>query len=155
MKWLTIGILLNFFVAAPVLSELTKEDLQAIRAIVKEEIAESEARTDLKLQLLTTRIDEMDKRLTASIANVDKGLTSSSGNVDKRLGFLQALVLVLVTAVIGVPVGIFFYFERRIAKRNKESQGGDSSDPREIFTYLGEILTSRNAMINPRAGKTE
>ena len=31
MKWLTIGVLLNFFFAAPVLSELTKEDLQAIR----------------------------------------------------------------------------------------------------------------------------
>ena len=26
MKWLTIGVLLNFVLAAPVLSELTKED---------------------------------------------------------------------------------------------------------------------------------
>ena len=84
MKRLTIGILLNFFVAAPVLSELTKEDLQAIRAIVKEEIAESETRTDLKLQILTTRIDEMDKRLTASITSMDK-----------RVGFLQILVVTL------------------------------------------------------------
>ena len=138
MKWLTIGILLNFLFAAPVLSELTKEDLQAIRAIVKEEIAESEARTDLKFQLLTTRIDEMDKRLTASIADVNKGVTSSSSNVDKRLGFLQALVLVLVTAVIGVPVGIFIYLEKRIVKGNKESQGEDSPHPQEIFAYLQE-----------------
>ncbi len=138
MKWLTIGVLLNFFFAAPVLSELTKEDLQAIRAIVKEEIAESEARTDLKLQLLTTRIDEMDKRLTASIADVDKRLTSSSSNVDKRLGFLQNLVIVLITAVISVPVGIFVYFERRIGKGNRDSQGEDSSPSQEILAYLQE-----------------
>ena len=149
MKWLTIGILLNFLLAAPVLSELTKEDLQAIRAIVKEEIAESEARTDLKFQLLTTRIDEIDKRLTASIADVDKRLTNSINSmdekftnsissVDKRLGFLQALIVVLITAVIGVPTVIFFYFERRTTKGNKESQGEDSSPFQEILAYMRE-----------------
>ena len=116
MKWFTIGILLNFLFAAPVLSELTKEDLQAIRAIVKEEIAESEARTDLKFQSLTTRIDEMDKRLTASITNVGKRLTNSIGSVDKRLGFLQAFLVALVPAVIGVLAGIVLYFEKRTAK---------------------------------------
>ena len=147
MKWFTIGILLNFLLATPVLSELTKEDLQAIRAIVKEEIAESEARTDLKLQLLITRIDEMDKRLTASIANVDKRLTasitdvdkrltSSISSVDKRLGFLQTLVVVLITAVIGVPTIIFIYLERKTAKGNNESQGEDSSPFQEILAYM-------------------
>ena len=136
MKWLTIGFLINFFFAAPVLSELTKEDLQAIRAIVKEEIAESEARTDLKLQLLTTRIDEMDKRLTASTANVNKRFTNSISSVDKQLGFLQTLVVVLITAVIGVPTGIFIYLERRTVKGNKESQGEDSSGSQEILAYL-------------------
>ena len=92
---------------------------------MKEEIAESEARTDLKLKVLTTRIDEMDKRLTASIAGMDK-----------RLGFLQALVIVLVTAVIGVPTGIFIHLERRTVKGNKESQGEDSSLSQEIPVYL-------------------
>ncbi len=116
MKWLTIGFLIYFFLAAPVLSELTKEDLQAIRSIVKEEIVEAEVRTDLKFQLLTTRIDEMDKRLTASITNVGKRLTNSISSVDKRLGFLQALLVVLVPAVIGVPAGIVLYFEKRTAK---------------------------------------
>ena len=131
MKWLTIGILLNFLFAAPVLSELTKEDLQAIRTIVKEEIAESEARTDLKFEQLTTRIDEMDKRLTtridemdkrltASIANVDKRLTASITDVDKRLGFLQALIVLLTPAVIGVPTGIVIYLQRRTTKGNKD-----------------------------------
>ena len=139
MKWLTIGVLLNFLCVAPVLSELTKGDLQAIRAIVKEEIAESEARTDLKLQLLTTRIDEMDKRLTASITGVDKRLTDSISSVDNRLGFLQILVVALIAAVIGVPTGIFIYLERRIAEGNKESQGEDSSGYQEILAYLREI----------------
>lgn len=131
MKWFTIGVLLNFFFATTVLSELTKEDLQAIRAIVKEEIAESEVRTDLKLQLLITRIDEMDKRLTTSITDVDnrlmnsinsvdEKLTNSISSVDKRLRFLQALVVVLAPAVIGVPAGIVIYLEKRTAKGNKQ-----------------------------------
>jgi len=160
MKWLTIGVLLNFVLAAPVLSELTKEDLQAIRAIVKEEIAESEARTDLKLQLLITRIDEMDKRLTASIANVDQRLTNSINSVeekftnsissvDKRFGFLQALIVVLITAVIGVPTGIFIYFERRAAKGNKESQREDSFLSQEVLTYEQERQSPGNVIINP------
>ena len=126
MKWLTIGILLNFLFAAPVLSELTKEDLQAIRAVVKEEIAESETRTDLKFQLLTTRIDEMDKRWTASITSMDK-----------RVGFLQVLVVTLIAAVIGVPTGLFIYLERRTFKGNKESQGESSSSlSQEILASL-------------------
>ena len=136
MKWFTIGVLLNFFFATPVLSELTKADLQAIRTIVKEEIAEAEARTDLKLQLLTTRIDEMDKRLTASMTDMDKRLTSRISSVEKRLGFLQALVLVLITAVIGVPTIIFIYLERKTAKGNNESQGEDSSPSQEILAYM-------------------
>ena len=127
MKWLTIGVLLNFLFAAPALSELTKEDLQAIRAIVKEEIAESETRTDLKLQILTTRIDEMDKRLTASITSMDK-----------RVGFLQILVVTLIAAIIGVPTGLFIYLERRTAKENKESQGEDGSLSQEIPAYMRE-----------------
>ena len=146
MKWFTIGVLLNFFFATPVLSELTKEDLQAIRTIVKEEIVASEARTDLKLQLLTTRIDEMDKRLTASIANVDKRLTASINDVDKKfasgissmekqLGFLQNLLLVLIAAVIGVP-GIFIYFERRATRGKTESQEEDNSRFQEILAYM-------------------
>ena len=138
MKWLTIGILLNFLFAAPVLSELTKEDLQAIRAVVKEEIAESETRTDLKFQLLTTRIDEMDKRWTASITGVDKKLTSRISSLEKQLGFLQTLVVVLITAVIGVPTGIFIYLERKTAKENKESQKEDSSSFQEILAYIRE-----------------
>lgn len=126
MKWFTIGVLLNFFFATPALSELTKEDLQAIRAIVKEEIEESETRTDLKLQLLTTRIDEMDKRLTASITSMDK-----------RVGFLQVLVVTLIAAVIGVPTGLFIYLERRTFKGNKESQGESSSSlSQEILASL-------------------
>ena len=125
MKWLTIGVLLNFLLAAPVHSELTKEDLQAIRAIVKEEIAESETRTDLKLKVLTTRIDEMDKRLTASITSMDK-----------RVGFLQILVVTLIAAVIGVPTGLFIYLERRTVKGNDESQGESSSLSQEILASL-------------------
>ena len=117
----------NIYMQFPyVLSELTKEDLQAIRTIVKEEIAESEARTDLKLQLLTTRIDEMDKRLTASMTAMDK-----------RVGFLQVLVVTLIAAIIGVPTIIFIYLERRTFKGNKESQRESSSSlSQEILASL-------------------
>ena len=87
---------------------------------------------------LTASIANVDKRLTASITDVDKRLTSSISSVDKRLGFLQNLVIMLITAVISVPVGIFVYFERRIGKGNRDSQGEDSSPSQEILAYLQE-----------------
>ena len=70
----TITILL-FLLTSPVFSALTKEDIEAIRmivkedvrAIIKEEIAASEKRmkehVDLKIQTVNTRIDGVEKQL--------------------------------------------------------------------------------------------
>ena len=48
-------------------SELTKEDIAAIRSIVKEEVTASEKRVreyvDLKFQVMDTKIDEVNRRL--------------------------------------------------------------------------------------------
>ena len=48
-------------------SELTQEDIAAIRSIVKEEVTASEKRmreyVDLKFQVLDTKIDEVNRRL--------------------------------------------------------------------------------------------
>ena len=71
----TIAILLLLLLASPALSELTKEDIEAIRmivkedvrAIIKEEIAASEKRmkehVDLKIQTVNTRIEGVEKQL--------------------------------------------------------------------------------------------
>ena len=54
-------ILLILLFAPPVLSELTQKDLEAIKAIVKEAIAESEKRTDLKFDAVNARFDAVEK----------------------------------------------------------------------------------------------
>ena len=61
------AILLLLLLALPVFSELTKEDIEAIRKIVKEEVTASEKRmkehVDLKIQTVNTRIEDLDTQL--------------------------------------------------------------------------------------------
>jgi len=71
----TTATLLLLLLASPVFSELTKEDIEAIRtiikedvrAIIKEEIAASEKRmkehVDLRIQTVNTRIDGINTRI--------------------------------------------------------------------------------------------
>ena len=71
----TTATLLLLLLASPVFSELTKEDIEAIRmivkedvrAIIKEEIAASEKRmkehVDLRIQTVNTRIEGVEKQL--------------------------------------------------------------------------------------------
>ncbi len=84
-----VWILLTLLFAPPMLSELTQADLEAIRAIVKEEIKESEKRTDLKFDAVNARIDEMDKRLTSEIRGVDK-----------RFSDMRAILIALIAFIV-------------------------------------------------------
>ena len=67
MKVITIVSLL--LLASPVFGELTPEDLEAIRGIVKEEVTASEKRTREYIDL---KIDGVEKSLGARIDGVEK-----------------------------------------------------------------------------------
>lgn len=106
----TIAILLLLLLAAPVFSELTKEDIEAIRmivkedvrAIIKEEIAASEKRVkehvDLKIQAVNTRIDGTNIRIDGTNTRIE--------NLDKQLGRIWAVIIALIgliAAAIAIP----------------------------------------------------
>ena len=99
----TTATLLLLLLASSALSELTKEDIEAIRmivkedvrAIIKEEITASEKRmkehVDLKIQAVNTRIDGTNTRIE---------------NLDKQLGRIWAVIIALIgliAAAIAIP----------------------------------------------------
>ena len=108
MKRFATGILLSLFFTPSVLSELTPEDLQAIRAIIKEEIVKSEARNDLKLAAIKTEL--------AVIKTEIKG-------IDKRLDNQQTWILALfafLAVVVATPYVVLTYHGKKIGQFNTE-----------------------------------
>ena len=85
-----VFIVILFLVASPVISELTQEDLQAIRTIVKE----SEARTDLKLAEINTEI----KIIKTEIKGVEKRLDNLHTLLIAIIG-TTGVIVILATAV--------------------------------------------------------
>ena len=84
--WTRIGLLVTLllFAVTPAIAELTQADLQAIRAIVKQEITASEARNDLKLEKINTQIAVIKTEITA---------------INKRLDFMHTLIIAVIASV--------------------------------------------------------
>ena len=107
---MTVVILLIFVLAqTAVFGELTKEDLEEIRKVVKEEISASEQRTGIKLAEINTEI---------------KVIKTDINGVKDRLGDTHRLVLVLI-ALIGGTMAIavaMTYAARKLAGAMTEMQ---------------------------------
>ena len=86
LPWTRNGLLVTLllFAVTPAIAELTQADLQAIRAIVKQEITASEARTDLKLEKINTQFAVIKTEITA---------------INKRLDFMQTLIIAVIASV--------------------------------------------------------
>ena len=109
MKLITILIAMSLLFTVPAFSELTAEDIEKIRSIVKEETAASENRmkeyVSHEIAKVNIKIEEMDKRLTSEIKALDSRLTVEIRALDKRLDHIFTLVIALV-AFIAVVIGI-------------------------------------------------
>ena len=105
--------ILLFLIAASAAGELTPEDLQAIESIVKEEIKESEERTNLKFATVYAKIDGMEKSLIAKIDGVGKSLS-----------FLWLLVI----ALIAIFASGFFYAIKKFHKAEVAAQANMESN---------------------------
>ena len=84
------------FLGIPTFSEISVEEFEKIRAIVKEEVGESETRsknhTSQEVAKLTVRMDETDKRRDTQFASVDRDF-----------GYVFMLFVALL-ALIGLPL---------------------------------------------------
>ena len=103
MKYTLFFFAAFFVIISPTFGELTSQDLDKIRLIVKEEVSESEER-------LGAEIAESEKRLRAEI---EKSESNMKGYVDLKfegvdqqlnlvVGFVSALIILIVVTV-GIP----------------------------------------------------
>ena len=103
MKYTVFFFAAFFVIVSPTFGELTSQDLDKIRLIVKEEVSEVETR-------LRAEIAAAEGRLRAEIAKSEsnmKGYVDTKfESVDKRLtlvvGFVSALIILIVVTV-GIP----------------------------------------------------
>ena len=99
MKLIVILSAALLLFTAPAFSELTVEDIEKIRSIVKEETTASETRVkeyiSQEIAKVNIKIEEMDKRLTGEIKTLDKRL-------DQHFMLVLALIA-FIAVVIGVP----------------------------------------------------
>lgn len=99
------------FFSALAFGELSVEDWEKFRAIVKEEVSASEKRTKehttQEVAKLIIRMDQMDKRREAQFEAIDNRFEDTSqrfGDVNTRLNFNFVLLVALIGVVIGLPL---------------------------------------------------
>ena len=121
MKPILFFCMLFFVITSPAYSrDLSDADLNRIRLIVKEEIAESEKR-------LKEEIAESEKRLKEEIAESEKQMKlyvdTKFESTDKRMtlivGFVSVLI-VLIVVTVGIPRFSLLYAVRTRRNKTKE-----------------------------------
>ena len=99
MKTIFFSSLVCFVMVAPVFSELTPQDLDKIRLILKAEISESETR-------MKAEIAKSEERIKQYIDLKIESVKTEIESVDKRLnlvvGFVSAMI-VLIVVTLGIP----------------------------------------------------
>lgn len=108
------GVLLLFTASA--FAELSVEDFEKIRTLLREEISAVETRLTEKMTATETHlkgyITQEVEKVNIKIGEMDERLTGEISNMDKRLDQMFTLVVVLITAVIavvGVPMTIILF----------------------------------------------
>ena len=144
MKLILISITAFLIFAAPVFSELTVQDLEKIRSIVKE--AEDRLKEDLKAteerlkEDLKTSEDRLRKDLRASEDRLMNHIDGKIEEMDKRLNIVFVFVIALISlivVVIGVPQVI-------MAWRGKE----DRTQKEQIQELREEIETLKQHIVD-------
>jgi len=111
-----LAVLFIFLITPSFLrAELTKKDLEEIRAIVKEEISHVEKRLDLLERSVDKRLEQFDKRFE----QIDKRFEQ----IDKRLGFMENLMIGMLAVfggLCGVFVGLLLWDRRTFKDKAKE-----------------------------------
>ena len=133
LRFSTIFVLLMLPLSA--FSELTKNDIEAIKSIVKEEATASETRikeyVDLKVENITLKIEEMDKRLSNRIDSLNTRFDDSRGTTYAVLGVLTVWLMGILGYVIHTRITVGRLIEsltgiensaNELVKKNEEIQ---------------------------------
>ena len=127
MKQTLFFFIAFFVIVSPVFGELTPQDLDKIRLILKEEIAASEARLRAEIAASEARLRaEIFKSETQMKNYVDvkfEGVNDRFKEFDKRVtlvvGFVSGLII-LIVVTIGIPQIIMAWRGGREREQNKK-----------------------------------
>jgi len=98
-------VLLSF---GPTFAELSKKDLEEIRKIVKEELAQTEKVNQVRFQQIDKRFEDVNRRID---------------DVNKRIDMLVTFLWILsgiYTALLAVCIGLIFWDRKTFSKYLKE-----------------------------------
>lgn len=134
MKRLILNLVV-LVMAAPAYSSLTKQDIEEIRRIVKEEIKS-------EIQHVNQRIDDLDSKLTTRITDLDSKLTTRIDDLNKRIDdMMNFMICGFSILFVGMFTLItFVIWDRRSAlapavKRVKELEEEDEKIKRALREY--------------------
>ena len=140
MKRVLFFSLVFWAIASPVLAELTVQDLEKIRSIIKEEIADEIAPIKTEIASMKTEIASMKTEITSiddKISSVKEDVASLSGRVDgieKQITWLMGVIIV----VVGIPQVIVVWRSRKDREQEKRIE----ELAREIETLKQQIANS-------------
>jgi len=110
--------LLLCIIAGPVFAELTPEDLNKIRLIVKEEIAAEIKPLETRLQKVEQNVARLDGRLDG----IEKRFNTIENQITHTTNVTYALIALIVLAV-GIPQMIIASRWRKDVELEKQVQG--------------------------------
>ncbi len=133
MKPVFLSIVMFILFTGSTFGALTPEDLDAIRMIIREELAASEARLQKSIEAsgkrLETHISQSVSNLNATISEMDNNLGARLSGLKKRLDTLFYLLIalgVVIVFTVGVPQIIWviqLYTENKQLKTQQEQNG--------------------------------
>lgn len=140
MKRVLFFSIVFWAIASPALAELTVQDLEKIRSIIKEEIADEIAPIKTEIASIKTEIASMKTEITSiddKISSVKEDVESLSGRVDgieKQITWLMGVIIV----VVGIPQVIVVWRSRKDREQEKRIE----ELAREIETLKQQIANS-------------
>lgn len=133
MKRVLFFSIVFWAIVSPALAELTVQDLEKIRSIIKEEIADEIAPIKTEIASMKTEITSIDDK----ISSVKEDVESLSGRVDgieKQITWLMGVIIVAV----GIPQVIVVWRSRKDREQEKRIE----ELAREIETLKQQIANS-------------
>lgn len=123
MKQTLFFFIAFFLIVSPVFGELTSQDLDKIRLIVKEEVAASEARLRAEIAASETRMKEYVDIKFEGVDIKFEGVNDRFKEFDKRVtlvvGFVSGLIILIVVTV-GIPQIIIAWRGGREREQNRK-----------------------------------
>ena len=147
MKTVLLFSILFWAIVSPALAELTVEDLEKIRSIIKEEVADEIAPIKAEIASIKTEIASMKTEIASvkteiasvktEVSSLREGVASLNGRVDgieKQMTWLMGVIIV----VVGVPQIIVVWLSRK-----------DREQAKRIEELAREIETLKQQIANP------